>query len=225
MTGAKVKEIRAQLGLTQAEFATRLNATDRNLKITASTVSRWESGKHQPSAHVVAALRQIAPQATSGQPIALTLTDITCPGCGQVAFFREYGDARYERPILIANDDPASQPTLAPIARTTRLMPTNIECYGCGYRLSDDHATKLWDAIYWSPDDALADGYSCIAIMRDGKRRDAILTTDHAASSYGQPVALIGTTPHGSGDVAALDLGHAHAAIVERARGAGYRLA
>ena len=34
-----------------------------------------------------------------------------------------------------------------------------------------------------------------------------------------------GMTPRGSGDVAALDLGHAHAAIVERARGAGYRLA
>lgn len=59
MTGDDIKTIRQQLGLTQAELANRINAIDPNLRIAATSVSRWESGKHQPSAHVVAAIRTI----------------------------------------------------------------------------------------------------------------------------------------------------------------------
>lgn len=224
MTASDIKTLRAQLSLTQAELATRINEIDSNLRIAASTVSRWECGHHAPSPHVAAALAQLATQAPA-QPVTLTLADITCPGCGQVAFFREYGDARYERPILIADDDPANQPTLASVARTTRLMPTNIECYGCGYRLSDEHAAKIWDAIRWSPEDALAEGYPCLATLHDGRIKTAMLTTQHAASSHGAPVAVIDGVAHGYGDVQSLSLPDAPAAIIERVARAGYRLA
>jgi len=52
----------------------------------------------------------------------------------------------------------------------------------------------------------------------------ATLTTNHAASSYGQPVVLIGDVPHGTAEVGPLDLGDAPVAVVEAVRGAGYEV-
>lgn len=53
----------------------------------------------------------------------------------------------------------------------------------------------------------------------------ATLTTNHAASSYGQPVVLIGDVPHGTAEVGPLDLGDAPEAVVEAVRQAGYEVA
>lgn len=56
MTGADVKTLRTQLGLSQSELANQLNYIDSNLRVHATSVSRWESGRLNPSAHAAAAL-------------------------------------------------------------------------------------------------------------------------------------------------------------------------
>lgn len=66
MTGADVKRIRTQLGLTQSELGHRLNAIDSNLRVHAASVSRWESGRLNPSAHAAAALRILDSRVSSG---------------------------------------------------------------------------------------------------------------------------------------------------------------
>lgn len=60
MTASDIKTLRAQLGLTQSELATRLNRIDPSLRTSASTVSRWETDpRRNPSARAIAAMRQI----------------------------------------------------------------------------------------------------------------------------------------------------------------------
>lgn len=61
---------------------------------------------------------------------------------------------------------------------------------------SADALARLW----------LHHGYPVRVTMRDGTHRDGTLTTDHSASSYGQPVVVIDGVPHGSGDVAGITL-------------------
>lgn len=73
MTGDDIKTIRQQLGLTQAELANRINAIDPNLRIAATSVSRWESGKHAPSPHVAAALTILQQRGTTTRPGAAPL--------------------------------------------------------------------------------------------------------------------------------------------------------
>ena len=70
----------------------------------------------------------------------------------------------------------------------------------------------------------LAAGYPCTATLHDGRITAAILTTQHATSSYGAPVAVIDGVAHGYGDLRSLALPDAPAAIVERVARAGYRL-
>lgn len=64
MTGAEVKAIRDQLGLTQAEFAIQINKLDPNLRVYPTSVSRWESGRHDPSPHAAAAIRKLIQERT-----------------------------------------------------------------------------------------------------------------------------------------------------------------
>jgi transcriptional regulator with XRE-family HTH domain len=66
----------------------------------------------------------------------------------------------------------------------------------------------------------LHEGYPCTT-----GDHDAILATNHSASSYGQPVVLIGDVPHGSAEVGPLDLGDAPVAIVDAVQRAGYEVA
>ena len=60
-------------------------------------------------------------------------------------------------------------------------------------------------------------GYPCTA-----NDQPATLTTNSPASSYGLPVVVIDGAPHGSADVAALDLGDCPEPIREAAIRAGY---
>lgn len=67
-------------------------------------------------------------------------------------------------------------------------------------------------------------GYPCTVTLLDGSSTDAKLTTDHAASSYGQPVIVIGQTAYGSGDVQVVTLPDAPDGITLAAVQAGYRV-
>lgn len=80
---------------------------------------------------------------------------------------------------------------------------------------SVDALTRLW----------LHEGYPVTVTLHDGSTRPGTLTTDHAASSYRQPVVMIGGTAYGSGDVARISLDDAPGAITQRARDAGYAIA
>lgn len=66
----------------------------------------------------------------------------------------------------------------------------------------------------------LHEGYPCTT---DG--RDASLTTNHAASSWGQPVILLDGVAHGSAEVGPIGLGDAPVAVAEAATRAGYEVA
>lgn len=77
-----------------------------------------------------------------------------------------------------------------------------------------DALTRLWLDI----------GYPVTATLHDGTTRPGTLTTNHSASSYGQPVVVIDGTAHGAGDVAGIELDDAPDAIVQRARAAGFAL-
>lgn len=157
MTGADVKAIRSQLGLSQSELANQLNFIDSNLRVHATSVSRWESGKLNPSAHAAAAIGVLARGGQSPDDAPeITIADLTCPGCGQVGFFWEWGDLRYGRPIHFPGDDPATRPELGEIVSYSRMRATNIECRGCAHRLSDDHADRIWAALH-SPEPVLLD--------------------------------------------------------------------
>lgn len=74
MTGNEVKAIRTQLGLTQAELADQLNKIDPQLRIVPTSVSRWESGKHDPSPHAAAAIDILARRGVADRPGAVPLT-------------------------------------------------------------------------------------------------------------------------------------------------------
>lgn len=95
-----------------------------------------------------------------------------------------------------------------------RLDRNAVSRYERGVR-TPDYRVELALARLW-----LHEGYPCTA---DG--RDAILTTNHAASSWGQPVILLDGVPHGSAEVGSLDLGDTPEAVAEAARRAGYEVA
>lgn len=63
ITAAEIRAIRTDLGLSQAQFAARLNAINPNLKVNRQTVYRWEGGSpaQAPNAHAEDAIRQAAP--------------------------------------------------------------------------------------------------------------------------------------------------------------------
>lgn len=75
MTGNDVKAIRAQLGLTQAEFAIQLNKIDPNLRIYPTSVSRWENGHvKELSSHAAAAIAILQRRGAAERPGTVPLT-------------------------------------------------------------------------------------------------------------------------------------------------------
>lgn len=95
-----------------------------------------------------------------------------------------------------------------------RLDRNAISRYERSVRTASPHVeaaiARLW----------LHEGYPCMA---DGQ--SVTLTTNHPASSWGWPVAVVAGIPHGSAEIGPLDLGDAPAMIVEAAQRAGYEVA
>lgn len=85
-------------------------------------------------------------------------------------------------------------------------------------RTPDDRSTAVL-VQYW-----LHIGYPCTVTLIDGSGADAQLTTDHAASSYGQPVLMIDGVPYGSDDVDTVVLPDAPDGINAATLRAGYRI-
>lgn len=86
MTGPEILALRERLGLSQAEFAARLNRVDRNLAIDQKAVSRWENGHVTPNAHTRDALRILAGP-TSRPATGITNDDLA-------AMIRQHGVVR-----------------------------------------------------------------------------------------------------------------------------------
>lgn len=59
MDGRDVRTLRAHLGISQRELADRINAVDPSMRVSATTVSRWETGQRAPSPHSAAAMRKV----------------------------------------------------------------------------------------------------------------------------------------------------------------------
>ena len=60
MTDTFVRRLRDDLGITQRELADRINQIDPLLRLSATSISRYETGQRTPSGHVQAALNVIA---------------------------------------------------------------------------------------------------------------------------------------------------------------------
>ncbi len=60
MTPDKIRDLRRRLGLSQAQLAARINAVGPGLRVHRHAVSRWESGRVQPSGPSLAAIRTVA---------------------------------------------------------------------------------------------------------------------------------------------------------------------
>lgn len=59
--GARWRQVRNALGLSQREMAERLNSLDpEGLRIAASSISRYESGHHLPAPHIQGAYQAVA---------------------------------------------------------------------------------------------------------------------------------------------------------------------
>lgn len=74
MTGADIIALRSKLGLTQAELAVQLNRIDPQLRISPTSVSRWENNRHNPSPHAVAAMDILERRGGKPTPGAAALT-------------------------------------------------------------------------------------------------------------------------------------------------------
>ena len=61
-------------------------------------------------------------------------------------------------------------------------------------------------------------------IEEHGTSRKGEMTTEHAASSYGQPVAVFGDVAYGPAEVSALVALDDDAEMIEAARRAGYQI-
>jgi len=59
MTKDEIRDTRRRLGLTQAAFAVRLNATIPGLRVNQISVSRWERGIVRPSGVAMAAIARL----------------------------------------------------------------------------------------------------------------------------------------------------------------------
>lgn len=59
LTPDTIRDLRRRLGLTQTDFAKRLNETIPGLGVNQGTVARWETGKHRPSGVAAAAIRDL----------------------------------------------------------------------------------------------------------------------------------------------------------------------
>ena len=96
VTGAVIKALREKQGMTQAEFAAKLNVSDK-------AVSKWETGRGLPDISLLEPLGQIlnisVPELLCGQAIVngnrssnmLKSRFYVCPVCGNAIFAR--GDA------------------------------------------------------------------------------------------------------------------------------------
>ena len=64
---------------------------------------------------------------------------------------------------------------------------------------------------------------SAVSIKSGGQWHPAILTTEHAASSYGQPVVVVDGEPHGPAEVECVRCDHrVPAELVDAAVAAGF---
>ncbi len=63
MSDTFVRRLRDGLGITQRELADRINQVDPLLRLSATSISRYETGQRTPSGHVQAALNVIAARA------------------------------------------------------------------------------------------------------------------------------------------------------------------
>lgn len=113
MTPEQIRSLRQQLGLSQRELAERLNAIDPSLRTGPTTVNRWERGRYRPSAHAIAALRQLAeaPRPT-GDRLSTTLLDAATI-------------AEQEAQAAIGDGDPEYAETALGIARQLRRLASN----------------------------------------------------------------------------------------------------
>jgi transcriptional regulator with XRE-family HTH domain len=59
MTPRTIKQLRNQLGLTQAEFFDRLGLTATNERAKRQTVNRWERGLRTPGPATIILLQQL----------------------------------------------------------------------------------------------------------------------------------------------------------------------
>lgn len=94
-----------------------------------------------------------------------------------------------------------------------RLDRNAVSRYVRGVRSPDYRVTAALTRVW------LDAGYPCTA-----NGHPATLTTNHPASSYGLPVVVIDSVPHGSAEVATLDLRDAPNTIREAVVRAGYRV-
>lgn len=66
MSGHDVRALRDDLGISQRELAERINQIDPSMRVSPTTVSRWETGQRTPSRHASAAMRAVARIACHG---------------------------------------------------------------------------------------------------------------------------------------------------------------
>jgi hypothetical protein len=92
-----------------------------------------------------------------------------------------------------------------------RVTLNAISRYARGVRTPGPHVTAALTAAW------LSRGYPCTA-----NGRPATLTTNSPASSHGLPVVVIDGAPHGSAEVARLDLGDVPDGIRAAAMRSGY---
>ena len=56
----QIRDLRRSLGLSQTQFAIRLNALDPDVRASMTAVSKWENGWRNPSPNTAAALNKLA---------------------------------------------------------------------------------------------------------------------------------------------------------------------
>lgn len=75
MTAEQITHLRKQLGLSQAQFAERVNDMDPILRVDANAVSRYERNVRSPDPHVADALVRV--WLHHGYPVTVTMLDGT----------------------------------------------------------------------------------------------------------------------------------------------------
>lgn len=64
MNGKEIRTLRESLRLSQQEFANRIRTIDPLLKTDRNGISRWERGVRHPTTHALAALEEVARDAS-----------------------------------------------------------------------------------------------------------------------------------------------------------------
>jgi len=104
----------------------------------------------------------------------------------------QLGSSQQELADLVNEADPS-----------LRLDRNAVSRYERGVRTPDYRIASAMARVW------LHHGYPVSVTLPDGSRRDGTLTTDHAASAWGQPVVVIDGQAYGTDDLAAIDLDEA----------------